>query len=80
MKKIKEYSRKLLYTDSQIQITGKDSVLVDGCKKIMEYNDILVKVKTREMVVSVWGSGLYVSEFGTDTIYIYGKIKSVELE
>lgn len=69
-----------MHTDSQIQIVGKNSVLIDGCKKILEYNDILVRVKTREMLVSVWGSGLYVSEFGTEAVYVYGKIASVELE
>ena len=65
---------------SQIQITGKDSVLIDGCKKIIEYNDIVVRVKAKEMTVCVWGNGLYASSFGTDCVYIYGKISSVELE
>ena len=69
------------FTDaSQIQITGKEAVLIDGCKKIIEYNDIVVRVKVREMTVCVWGSGLYASSFGTDCVYIYGKISSVELE
>ena len=69
------------FTDSsQIQITGKEAVLIDGCKKIIEYNDIIVRVKAKDITVSVWGSGLYAGSFGTDCIYIYGKISSVELE
>ena len=78
--KVTEIGRRFLGGGSQIQITGKDAVLIDGCKKIIEYNDIVVRVKAREMTVSVWGSGLYASSFGTDCVYIYGKISSVELE
>lgn len=66
--------------NSQIQITGNSRVLVDGCKKILEYNDIFVKVQTAELTVQIWGSELSVNDFGSDVIYVHGNIQSVELE
>ena len=78
--KLIDKGRSFLGSKSQIQITGRESVLIDGCRKIVEYNDIVVRVKTSDMTVSVWGSGMYASSFGTDCVYIYGKISSVELD
>lgn len=66
-------------TDTQIQITGNHEVLVEYCKKILEYNDIMVKVRTNDMTVSVWGSGLSVNDFNSRGIYICGNIQSIEL-
>ncbi|MGN0613101.1 MAG: YabP/YqfC family sporulation protein [Porcipelethomonas sp.] len=80
MKKIIEKGKRFVNMDSQIQITGNKEVLVDGCRKILEYNDIFVKVKTWDLTVQIWGSGLEVNDFGSDGIYICGKIQSVELE
>ncbi len=80
MNKWLEKGKRFIHMDSQIQITGSSSVMVDGCKKILEYNDILVKVKTWDLIVQVWGSGLTVSGFSSDIICIYGDIRSVELE
>ncbi len=76
MKRGKEF----ISLNSQIQITGNSQVLVDGCKKILEYNDIFVKVQTAELIVQIWGSELSVNDFGSDVIYVHGNIQSVELE
>lgn len=80
MKNIIRKGKEFVHMDSQIQITGNKEVLVDGCKKILEYNDVFVKVSTWEMNVNIWGSELTVNDFGTGSIFICGKIQSVELE
>ena len=38
-----------------------------------------IKVKTWDMIIQVWGSGLKVSDFNSNGIYIFGNIQSVEL-
>ena len=48
--KIIEKGKRFVHMDSQIQLTGNREVLVDGCRKILEYNDVFVKVKTWEMM------------------------------
>jgi sporulation protein YqfC len=64
---------------TQIQITGSREVLVECCRQILEFNDIMVKVKTWDLTVMVWGSGLRVNDYSSSGIYVCGKIKSVEL-
>lgn len=71
--------KRIINTDTQIQITGDCEVLVECCKKIIEYNDIMVKVRTRDLTVQIWGSGLSVNDFSAQGIYVCGKIHSVEL-
>ena len=80
MKTVIENGKRFVNMDSQIEITGDKEVLVDGCRKILEYNDVFVKVRTWEMTVNIWGNNLSVSDFGSGSIYISGKIQSVELE
>ncbi len=76
---MKEKVRRFINMDTQIQLTGNREVLVECCKKILEYNDIMVRVRTWDMTVEVWGSSLSVSDFNSKGIIISGKIQSVEL-
>lgn len=71
--------RHLVNMDTQIQITGGREVLVECCRKILEFNDIMVKVRTWDMTVVIWGSELKVSDYNSSGIYVRGKIQSVEL-
>lgn len=76
---MKEKVKRFINMDTQIQLTGNREVLVECCRKILEYNDIMVRVKTWDMTVEVWGSSLSVSDFNSKGIIIRGKIQSVEL-
>lgn len=80
MKDILQKSKGFIRMNSQIQITGNKEVLVDGCKKILEYNDVYVRVSTWDMNVNIWGNELKVNDFGSGAIFVCGKIQSVELE
>lgn len=71
--------KRIVNMDTQIQLTGNREVMVECCKKILEYNDIMVKVKTWDMTVEIWGSNLKVNDFSSRGIVVYGKIQSVEL-
>ena len=65
---------------SQIVICGNTSLEVENCSRIMEYNDIYLKVKTFSgMVIQIWGTGLLLSDYNTEGIAVRGKITSVEL-
>ncbi|MGN0621627.1 MAG: YabP/YqfC family sporulation protein [Porcipelethomonas sp.] len=71
--------RHFLNMETQIQITGSSEVLVECCKKILEFNDIMVKVRTWDLTVVIWGSDLKVNDYNASGIYVCGKIQSVEL-
>ncbi len=71
--------RRFINMDTQIQITGKKEVLIECCKKIIEFNDIMVKVRTWDLTVIIWGSELKVNDYNSSGIYVCGNIQSVEL-
>ncbi len=65
---------------SQIMICGNTYLEVENCKRIMEYNDIYLKVKTLSgLVIEIWGANLKLSDYNTSGIAVRGKISSVEL-
>lgn len=77
---LSELRKRNAYLDTSIYISGNHLLEIDHCRKIIEYNDVYVKVKTPTVVVSVWGSGLTISDYNTDGIVVNGKISSVEFE
>lgn len=67
------------YGSSQVVICGNTYLEVENCKRIMEYNDIYLKVKTFSgLVIEIWGEGLMLSDYNTQGIAVRGKISSVE--
>lgn len=65
---------------SQIVITGNSYLEIEGCIRIMEYNDIYLKIKTcRGIIAEIWGQGLTVSDYNTSAVAVRGLITSVEL-
>jgi len=77
--KIIEKGQSLLYFNTIIQITDNKEVIIENCKKIIEYNDIFLKVKTRNMTVQVWGQKLQIDDYNTEGIIVKGIIESIEL-
>lgn len=66
--------------ESQIVICGTGYMEVENCKRIMEYNDIYLKVKTVSgLIIEIWGTGLKLSNYDTTGIAVRGRINSVEL-
>lgn len=80
MGRLTELSKKALYFNSMIHICDTRRVEIENCTKILEYNEICVRVKTTTCAVAVWGTELYVDDFCTGAIVINGKISSIELE
>lgn len=65
---------------SQIIIYGTDYVEIENCRRIMEYNDIYLKVRTTDGIITeIWGTGLKLSDYNTTGIAVRGRISSVEL-
>lgn len=69
----------MLYLNTIIQISDNKEVIIENCKKIIEYNDIFLKVKTRNMTVQIWGQKLQINDYNTNGIIIKGIIESIEL-
>ncbi len=67
------------YFGSQIVLTGNSYMEIEGCRRIMEYNDIYLKIKTDEgMIAEIWGKDLALSDYNTAGIAVRGQITSIE--
>lgn len=69
----------LLYRSSAIHITGNFEIYLENCKRIEEYNEIFIKVRTNELYVQIWGTNLKAFDFKTSGLIIKGKISQIEL-
>lgn len=71
--------RSVTMTNTNIQITDNLCVEIDNCKKIIEYNDIYVKIKASTVIIEVWGRNLCINDYNRPGIEIKGIITNIEL-
>lgn len=64
--------------DSFVEISGKSSVLVRGCKKILAYDKEIISLLVSEGRLDVKGDELYFSSYSSGTVQICGDIKGVD--
>jgi sporulation protein YqfC len=72
--------KKRLYLNTNINITDNTRIEIENCKRIIEYNDIFIRLKTSTVTVQIWGENLSVSDYNRAGVVIDGKITSVEFE
>lgn len=70
--------RSAIYMNTIIHIKDNNTIELENCRCIMEYNDIFIKVKTANLIVQVWGKNLMAHDYNKDGITITGEILSVE--
>jgi len=76
--KLKSYLRKNLYLDTTVSINDNREVIVENCKKIIEYNDIFIKISTSTITLQIWGRELIIKNYENNGIIIVGNISSIE--
>lgn len=72
--------KKRLYLNTYMNFTDNTHLEIENCKRVIELNDIYVRLKTATVTISVWGANLSVSDYNTDGVVIDGIINSVEFE
>ncbi|MCM1023945.1 MAG: YabP/YqfC family sporulation protein [Prevotella sp.] len=77
---VSKFVRDKTYRNTYTALTDNTHMEIENCKKILEYNDVLVKIRTSTLTVTVWGNGLRVSDYNTDGIVVDGIFSSVEFE
>jgi hypothetical protein len=65
--------------NTNIQIVNNQSAVVTDCKKILEYDEIMVRFQTGKLTVTITGQNLRVNDFLSGGLEVYGKIESIEM-
>ena len=77
---VSRYVKKKLYINTYVNLTDNTHMEIENCKRILEYNDICVKLQTSTLVISIWGQELRLSDYNRDGIIVDGKFTSIEFE
>ncbi len=68
------------YNNTYINLTDNIHMEIENCKKILEYNDLYIKIRTSTLTICIYGKNLDVSDYNTDGIIIDGEFSSIEFE
>ena len=66
-----------IYPDTRISIESGD-IQIDSCRRILVCSDVCVKLRSADMIIEIWGSGLELTSAEPDSITVSGKVSSVE--
>ena len=62
---------------SDIQITDNKEIVLDGCRRVVEYNENHIKLELSSIGVSIVGMQLKMRNFSIGGVVIKGRIHSI---
>lgn len=68
-----------VYLDTYLHLHGNRRLRIENCRRIIEYNEVLVRLQTLDMIIEIWGKDLRVSDYNDSSVIVTGKISSVNL-
>ena len=69
-----------LYYNSSIELIGNEKIIAQNVKKILECDEICVKLKTEFFVICIWGTNLIICDYNKEFLVVKGKIANIEIE
>ena len=60
--------------EPKIEMLGNREMIVDGCKGVVEYGEMLIKLSLGENVLSLSGDNLVIKSFDSSVAVITGQI------
>ena len=72
-------ARELLCLHTSIQILDDTTLITEQYTRLLEINEVLVRLVTGRFLLSVWGESLSVTDLKAGGVRIQGVIRSVEL-
>lgn len=75
-----ESGRDFLSLHAAMQMIDNRALLVESCKKILELDDVSVRLHTGKLEVQIWGRNLHVTDLNAGGVRVHGIIQSVELK
>ncbi|MBQ8905988.1 MAG: YabP/YqfC family sporulation protein [Ruminococcus sp.] len=72
-------ARELFYMNTSIQILDNTTVITEQYTRLLEINELLVRLITGNLLLSVWGNSLSVTDLKAGGVRITGTITSLEL-
>lgn len=77
---VSRFIKEKLYFNTYMTITDNTHIEIENCKKILDYSDVYLRIKTSTLTICIYGYNLNISNYNTDGIIVEGKINSIEFE
>lgn len=77
-KKITDKSRDILFMNPTFHIQSNKELYIENCKRIEEYNEVYMRLKSDGLYIQIWGCNLKAFDFRTNGLIIRGKIERIE--
>ena len=61
-----------------IEMKSNREIVIEGCKSIEEYDENMIKIKVKKMVISFFGRDLNIRCLTFDSLVIEGFVTSIE--
>ena len=78
VKKANSYVKDNVLSSVHIEMKSNRELVLEGCQKIEEYDENIVKIKVPKMWISVFGRDLELRCLNSDSLIVSGIICSVE--
>ena len=78
--KLESNLKKAIYLDSSVTIRACTEVRIENCIRVLECDEILIRIRTSDCDVSLWGENLIMECYNENIITVHGKIKSLDFE
>ena len=61
-----------------VTIQGNGCIRIEGYKNIILYTENEIRVLSKEMIISVFGTGLKIDEINSESLFITGVFEKIE--
>ena len=77
---VSRFIKEKFYCNTYMSFMDNTHIEIENCKRILDYSDVYIRVKTSTLIVCIYGENLNISDYNTDGIIVDGKFSSVEFE
>lgn len=77
---ISKFVKEKFYYNTYMCLTDNNHMEIENCRRILDYTDIYIRLKTSTLTICIYGENLKISDYNTDGIVVAGKLHNIEFE
>lgn len=70
----------VVFNASIIKIMSNKTIVIENFKKLIHYDDKILKIKTKNLIITIYGIKLVVNDYCNDEAKVSGVFNKIEFE
>lgn len=79
VEKVTDAAKRICCLHAMLHVVDNQALIVENCRRIVELNEVLVRLQAGQLQILVWGQALRVSDLNANGVRVDGCIQSIEL-